>query len=291
MLITVKNEKLTLVVDTHGAEMQSIRSSDGTEYLWQGDSAYWADRSPVLFPFIGRLTNNQCKVDGVTYPMGLHGFAHACEFACTEQAEDKVTLTLKSNEETKKQYPFDFVLSVTYALEDHKIVVIHKVENCSDRTMPFALGGHPGFNVPLAEGESFEDYYLEFSKACLPDRIFFTPTVYLNGITKPYPMRNDRIIDLKHNLFDDDAIILQNVDREVTLRSRKSNRAVKVSYPDLAYIGFWHLPKSDAPFVCIEPWSSLPSRQDVVEELTCRSDMFQLPAGKVHENTWTITVF
>ena len=29
--------------------------------------------------------------------------------------------------------------------------------------MYFGLGGHPGFNVPLEAGLSFEDYCLEFS--------------------------------------------------------------------------------------------------------------------------------
>lgn len=292
MLITIQNEKLSLTVDTFGAQMQSIRSFDGCEYLWQGDSKYWADRAPVLFPFAGRLTNNQCKIDGVTYPMGLHGFASGAEFVCTEQAEDKVTLTLTANEETKRQYPYDFVFSVTYALVNNSVAITFTVDNKSDSTMPFALGGHPGFNVPLAEGEVFEDYYLEFSKACQPDKVGFTPAVFLNGVNQLYPLRDDKIIDLKHELFDvDDSIVLKNMAREVTLRSRKSQRAIKLSYPDMPYLALWQKSKCNAPYICIEPWSSLPSRQDVVEELTCRSDLVQLSAGKTHENTWTITVY
>lgn len=292
MTITIQNDKLSVTVDTLGAQMLGIRSFDGCEYLWQGDSAYWSDRAPVLFPFAGRLTNNQCKIDGVTYPMGLHGFASACEFVCTEQAEDKVTLTLAANEETKGHYPFDFVFSVTYALENNSVAIGFKVENKSDRTMPFALGGHPGFNVPLAEGERFEDYYLEFSKTCQPDKVGFTPEVYLNGVDQLYPLRDGKNIDLKHELFDvDDSIVLKNMAREVTLRSQKSQRAIKLSYPDMPYLVLWQMSKCDAPFICIEPWSSLPSRQDVVEELTCRSDLYQLPAGKLQENIWTITVY
>ena len=30
--------------------------------------------------------------------------------------------------------------------------------------MPFFIGGHPGFNCPLLDGETYEDYYLEFEK-------------------------------------------------------------------------------------------------------------------------------
>ena len=86
-------------------------------------------------------------------------------------------------------------------------------------------------------------------------------------------------------------MILKNMAREVTLRSGVSPRGVKVSYPDMPYLGIWHWPKTDAPYVCIEPWTSLPARQDVVEEFTCKSDLIQLAPGKVFDTTWTICVF
>ena len=51
---------------------------------------------------------------------------------------------------------------------------------------------------------------------------------------------------------------------------RQGTRRVTVSYPDMDYIGFWHATLTEAPYVCIEPWSSLPSRQDIVEDLSSR---------------------
>ena len=86
-------------------------------------------------------------------------------------------------------------------------------------------------------------------------------------------------------------MILKNMGREVTLRSKKSHRGVCVSYPDMPYLGIWHRPKTDAPYVCIEPWSSLPSRQDVVEEFSCKSDLVHLPPRQTYESKWSITVF
>ena len=47
----LKNDVLTVEVNEHGAELQSIRKGE-TEYLWQGDPAYWGRRSPVLFPIV-----------------------------------------------------------------------------------------------------------------------------------------------------------------------------------------------------------------------------------------------
>lgn len=290
MLITIQNEKLQLTVDTLGAQMMSL-IADGIEYLWQGDPKYWEDRSPTLFPFIGRLADRICKIHGQVYPMGLHGFAAAMEFSLVEQSESRVVLALDSNAESKKHYPFDFRLQVIYQLEEDCLDVRSIVENLGDETMPFALGGHPGFNVPLMKGEKFEDYVLEFTHECLPDKICFAPSGLLIGQEVKYPLEDGRRIHLSHDLFYDDDIILENTDKEVTLRSTISGRGVRVAYPDLPYVGFWHAPKSDAPYVCIEPWSSLPGRQNVLEELTCKSDMIHLQSGKLWETTWSITVF
>ncbi len=290
MLITVKNECLQLTVDTVGAQMMSLRTGDGTQYLWQGDPAYWGDRAPTLFPFIGRLTNNSYLYKGKLYRMGIHGFAASQEFSLVEHTADTVVLELNSTIVTLAQYPFDFVFRVIYRLWGDTVAVTYQVKNGSDMVMPFGVGGHPGFRVPLLPGECFEDYVLEFGTACQPDRVGFSPAVYMNGHDLPYPLEEGKRINLQHSLFDEDAIILKNMAREVTLRSQKSGRGVKVTYPEMPYLGIWHWPKTDAPYVCIEPWTSLPSRQDVVEEFSCKSDMVQLLPKHTYENNWYITV-
>lgn len=290
MQFTLNNEKLRLVVDSLGAEMRNLQTSDGVEYLWQGNPKYWGDRAPNLFPFIGRLTNNSYKYLGNIYPMGIHGFAAASEFTVAEESGTRLVLELRSSDEIKRSYPFEFVLQIVYELKDASVDITFHVENLGKNTMPFGIGGHPGFNVPLTEGETFEDYEVEFSVPCRPDRVGFSPTVYMNSRDKEYPLRDERFIDLRHDLFDEDAIILKNMAREVSLRSRISGRGVKLTYPDLPYLGIWHWPQTDAPYVCIEPWSSLPSRQDIVEEFSCKSDMIQLASQKVYETTWSITI-
>lgn len=290
MQFVLNNDKLQLVVDSLGAEMRSLKSSDGVEYLWQGDPKYWSDRAPVLFPFIGRLTNNSYKYRGKIYPMGIHGFATVSCFSVAEQGSDRIVLELTDSPATREQYPFAFVLRITYALQERSLKVTYCVENRDNKTMPFGIGGHPGFHVPLVAGEKFEDYELKFDCPCLPDRVGFTPAVYLSGRDEAYPLREDRFLDLQHELFDEDAIILKNMAREVTLRSKVSGKSLTVSYPNMPYLGIWHWPKTDAPYICIEPWSSLPSRQDIVEDLDCKSDMILLYPRDIYKNTWSITI-
>ena len=290
MLLTIQNDQLVIKVDTMGAEMMSIQSADGTEYLWQGDPQYWSDRAINLFPFIGRLTNNSYRLGAQVYPMSIHGFTWVSEFVVVEHKKDRLVLELTDDENTRKQYPFSFSFKIAYALIDDKVEITFSVENKCDRTMPFGIGGHPGFNVPLVEEERFEDYSIYFCQTCQPNRIGFTPTVYMNGHDDRYLLEDDNRIDLKHDLFDEDAIILKNMAREVTLQSKVSGKGVRVSYPDLGYLGIWHMPKTDAPYVCIEPWSSLPSRQNVVEDLYCKSDMIHLAPDTTYKTTWSITV-
>ena len=130
--------------------------------------------------------------------------------------------------------------------------------------MYFGIGGHPGFNIPMEEGLSFEDYELEFSRACEPQRILFSQECFVEG-KKSYELFEGRRIPLRHNLFDEDAIVLEKTSGEILLHSTKGKKAVKVSYVDMPYVGFWHMPCMDAPYVCIEPWCSLPSRQGITE--------------------------
>ena len=291
MLITIQNESLQLSVDTLGAQMMSLQSLEGLEYLWQGDPRFWSDRAPTLFPFIGRLTDNRCRVRGKEYPMGIHGFAASSQFRPAEQGEDRLVLELESSDATLAQYPFPFRLRIRYQLTEDRVEIQYTVQNLGTDTMPFGIGGHPGFRVPLKDGERFEDYVLDFSQPCQPDRVGFTPQVYLNGHDQRYPLEEGRYLPLRHALFDNDAVILKNMDRRVTLRSRVSGKGVEVSYPDMSYLGIWHWPKASAPYVCIEPWTSLPARQDVVEELTCKSDLVHLAPGGAYENAWSIRVF
>ena len=66
MLFHIRNQFLKVSVSDRGAELMSILSSDGTEYLWQGDPTYWADRAPNIFPYVARLTGGSYTYGGKT---------------------------------------------------------------------------------------------------------------------------------------------------------------------------------------------------------------------------------
>lgn len=290
---TIENEFLRVAIDDVGAQLMSMTAADGTEYLWNGDSAYWGGRAPNLFPYVGRLTDDTYTVDGRNYKMNRHGFARHAQFGIPKdkQTPGQITLRIKSDEETKAVYPWDFSFSVKYRLEGSTLLITYRVKNRDSRDMYFGLGAHPGFRVPLEEGRSFTDYHLTFSHPCQPWRVEMSDTCMINGQETPYPLENSVTMPLHHDLFDRDAVILKNMDRTVTLSAGEGTKGLTLSIPRMRYLGVWHTPKTDAPFVCLEPWVSLPSRQDIVEDLSQQNDLVVLSPGEVYKNRWSITIF
>ena len=283
----IGNEKLSVRVSSLGAELQSIHADDGTEYLWQGDGRFWHNRATNIFPYVGRLTEDSYIWRGERHKMGRHGFARGSEFSAEAKTDTCLVLALGPNGETRESYPFEFKFSLVYELSGDTLHVTYRVENRGGDDMPFGLGGHPGFNVPLAKGLCFEDYRLEFSEACEPKQVLLSPAYYISGEEAPYALENNAI-PLRHGLFDHDAIILRGTPGTVTLKTDKDAHGVELSYPDMNYIAFWHTPETEAPFVCIEPWMSLPARQDVVEDLERQPDIRILAPGEVYENRLSI---
>ena len=133
---------LAFTVDSKGAQLMSLRK-DGREYLWQGDPTWWPRRAPVLFPIVGNIRDDRAHSQRGEVRLGRHGPAT-----------------------TRESFPYDFELDMTYAAADGRLTQTFAVTNAGDADLPFVLGGHPAFNVPVAadEGESFSDYRLEFSQ-------------------------------------------------------------------------------------------------------------------------------
>lgn len=289
-LITIRNDSLTVTLDPCGAVLHSI-VKDGAEYLWQGDKRYWARRDANLFPYVGRLTDGKYLLEGREYPMTIHGFCIGTDFTVIDKTPTSVRFTLTDSEKTKEMYPFRFAFHVEYRLNGNAIEKTCLVENRNEKEMIFGIGGHPGFNVPLGADGDFTDWELAFREPCTPYRVDFDPSNYrLAGTTSPFSLKGNQILPLTHDLFDLDAVVLGDTCREVTIRSSKSSRSVTVAYPDMPFVGLWHAPKTDAPYVCIEPWVSLPSHSAYVEDLSKQEHLIHLAAGDTYRNCMTITL-
>lgn len=290
MTYEIMNNLLDVTVDTLGAELQSITGANGTEYLWSGNPAYWDGRATNLFPICGRLYGGSYTCNGKTYSMPLHGFARNMQFSVREHTKQKIVLEMSACNETRAIYPFDFNLKISYTLDGGRLVCVMRAENTGTDVLPFSLGGHPGFNVPLSAGLRFEDYYLEFDRACQPEKLVLSENHFATGCYEPYELEDGRRIRLEHSLFDHDGIFLTGTPGTVTLKSDLDNRAVRLTCRDMTHLGFWHASGTDAPFICIEPWHGLPALEGVTDDFATKAGMIRLPAGERYDFTYELEI-
>lgn len=290
MIYTLRNSEMEVQVSSKGGELVSMKDAEQTEYIWIGDARYWKRHAPQLFPCIGRLTNNQYSMDGALHEMGQHGFLRDYELTKVEKSETSLHLQLQSDASTRQLYDREWIVDIFYTLCGKTLSVKFQVRNCDTRTMRFGYGIHPGFNVPLNPALRFEDYRLDFHEASIPKQMELTERYTISGGMHDYALEEGRYLPLQHSLFDHDAIILKDMPHTVTLGSQKDEKKVTVAFPDMPYLGIWHAPETDAPFVCIEPWSSLPSTDGVIDEFETKPDFITVEPEQTYTNRWSISI-
>ena len=282
-IVTIKNEFLKVSISSTGAEIQSVVDTSGKEYIWQGDPAYWNKHAPVLFPICGGLNDGYYTLEGKRYDLTKHGFSRTAEFTITEQSDNVVEFLICDTEETYKSYPFHFEFRARYALEGKTLKVEFITKNLSERTMYFACGSHEGYNLPsgidgakiiFEKPEQLKNYLVE------------------GGVMSP---RYEEIGDgsdtlvLERKYFEIDAIILRELNsRSLTVCDKNGDIRVKVDFPDFDHLLIWQA--CGAPFVCIEPWTSLPDTYGSAERaIEKKESMTLLEAGMSHTDRHNIT--
>lgn len=287
-LFQIGNEQITIQVDNMGAEMKSLKkTTTGVEYMWEGNPAFWKRTSPVLFPIVGGLRNGEYIHNEKSYPMGQHGFARDMEFILKSQTNREIWFSLKSDEETLKIFPYEFLLELGYELSESTVIVKWKVTNPSTRDMYFSIGGHPAFRCPLAEDAKQADYRFLF------DAKEVTAGILRNGLmsneTAVYSLDNGYMWITEH-LFDNDALVIENDQaHKVALVKPDGSPYLTVSF-DAPLFGIWSPPGKKAPFVCIEPWYGRCDAEDFKGTWEERKWGQHIAAGESFEASYQITV-
>ncbi|ALS38071.1 galactose mutarotase-like enzyme [Enterococcus rotai] len=289
MTVQIENEFLIATIAEDGAELISLKSKkNNIEYIWQGDPAFWGRHAPVLFPVVGRLKDDQYTYQNQTYPMSQHGFARDSLFNVIEHGTELVSLSLKSNKETKKVYPFDFELILSYLLEEDNLVVRYQVENTGASDMYFSIGGHPAFNVPLESGLTFDDYYLSFSPKKSRTQIPLAGP-FADFEHKTLGQTNTSL-DIRRELFNEDAIIFETKGANAfTIETDEGAHSISLSYTDMPYVGIWSPYPQEAPFVCIEPWCGIADEVNATGNLVDKKGINTLAASDIFKTQYTLT--
>jgi galactose mutarotase-like enzyme len=288
-MVILENDFLKVTISSKGAEIHSIiNKADSTEYMWQANPDVWAFHAPNLFPVVGGLKDNTLNVNGQAYTLNRHGFARHVVYRRIESTPVHAIFEYRYDKETLKVYPYKFEFQVIYYLEGKRLRISYKVINMDTGKIYFSVGAHPAFNVPFTAGESFEDYYLEFAEAETLITHQSGDDGLLSGNTNVVATQDNRL-PLSRALFVNDALIFKNIkSRAVTLKSSKSDKQVKVSYPNFDFLGIWT--KGDAPFICIEPWLGVSDTAGEAKDISQKEGIQELKNGHVFETDYCIEV-
>lgn len=281
--ICLRYGNTTAIIRSKGAQMVSFKGNDGREVIWQADPAVWGNYAPVLFPVCGMPKGEAVIIDGVTYPMAKHGFTRNPEFEVVRFGDDFVELALFPNEESRPQYPFEFAFHVVYTLRENGFRTDFIVENHSDKVMPFCVGGHPGFIVPMEEGAAYTDYQLVFP--CKEEgRNLLVPGGALVDGEEIIPFENGTTLPLSHDLFDErDALVLPEMNsRSVDLVHKVSGKGIRFRYPKMEVLAIWSMPKKNGDYVCLEPWHGMPGQVDESGKFEDKPYVTMLSPGMSH---------
>ena len=209
------------------------------------------------------LPNGEMEAFGKRCTMKRHGVARINPFEVLEQHKNSVTFVQRSDENTKRDFPFDYELKIKYTINGDTVTNEYIVTNTGEDKLPFVIGGHPAFNCPLAKGEKFEDYKVVFdkniTKPCLrPDH----HTGLVNVFEKFDEMHGGDTLSLVHELFEEkDALIFENCEAKSATLIGKSGKGVKIEFQDMNNLLIWSA-VGNAPFVALEPWTGLASCND-----------------------------
>ena len=290
MVHNIQSDALQVDINTTGAELFSIRSKKtGMEYIWQGDPTWWDRRAPILFPVLCSLKDNAYTYNGKTYDMAKHGFVRDAAFVTAGAKDGKIIFEYGDNEETRKIYPFAFLLQAIFKVDENRLATTYRIENRSDSTMYFSIGAHEAYRCPWNPGESLEDYYLEFDRDDTYVSERCNSAGLLSGETVTV-IENGRVIPLNKQLFaDHNTLIFKNVpSSRIFLKTKKSTTVLEVDYEDAPHLGIWQNP--GAPYVCIEPWYGLPDEASHDRSIENKLGIIALPAGETFAWTHTITI-
>lgn len=276
MIYTIENELLKVSVTTSGAQICSVqRKCDAVEHMHNADPGVWGYHAPILFPYTGKLVDGKMEVDGKTYSGGQHGFARLMEHRFVRQNRHEIVMELTDSPETLALWPFRFRLTSTVALDGDCVTQTLTVENRDNQEIRFGVGYHPAFRLPFDKNHTAEDYEFRFDTPQSPMCLGTQPHGLLNGSW--YSLgKNTDTIPLTPDTFANDSHCMFNLTaKTLGIYEKGTGRAVVCDIAAFPYTLIWSKPEWPVPFVCIEPWMSLPGAQ------TDPADWNQRAAGAV----------
>lgn len=280
-LVSLKSDRMEIEINRFGAQISSVQKNN-CEYMWQADPAYWGRSAPVLFPFVGKLKDNQYQIDDEYFTMNQHGFLRDRVFNVISQSANSVTFEYTSNITDYELYPFDFTVRITYTISGSVVSTNYEVINNSDSvTMPFQIGAHPAFNV-----DSVDNLSVEFPSQDVTQHFFE------NGFQKGTAEAELSSIDLSYALINENLPCYSDFKSHRMMLKQNGLNFIGFEFETMDYLAIWSPEHKNAKFICIEPWNGICARLDQVGyKLEDKDGMKYLNPGMSHRSGYKFEIY
>lgn len=286
MFHIITNELLTCSIIAKGAEIRSLKNNKtGQEYIWQIDPDVWRSSSPPLFPAIGTIKGDKIIYKDKEYSMPKHGIARDNDtFEFKQLSASSCSYTLTHSEATHHLYPFKFSFTITYTLENNRLLMTYDVVNLDSEPMYFTCGGHTAYACPVTATKTLSDYVIEFPE--VQERSSHTLNNHgLLTSTMRKVETDGALLPLSKTIFNDDALIFSEIDYSwVRLRESAKTKGLVIRFTGYSHLALWAQPGAD--YVCIEPWLGLPDTENESLDITKKSTYTKL----VPQEQFSITI-
>ena len=252
-------------------------------------------RIPVLFPVVGRSfeqgeLGTYCH-RGQVYPMDIHGFVKdmAWQVIDRQSGSDRacVTCQVVATDETRRSYPYDFSLSLEYAVGGTSLSIAATIRNSGSDTMPFCFGYHPYFRAPIGDGRRGDcivripgQSVWEMSEGQPTGQRLCAPCEFARGLALP-PDHLERILTDIVRVEDAPISSCELVCTEV-------GKTLRVEFDEQAIETITVYSPPDSGYVCLEPRCGLPNA--LSDSAPVREGVKELAPGETFQTTVTIRV-
>ncbi len=171
--LNIKKGNTELMVDKIGAQIVSMKVN-GIEVMFQGaldpENSQWQGTAKNLFPNPGPVGKTSDKYgelkqvaferngkiekhteyyhNGGVYHMGQHGFAQSLDYDVQSQQSDTLVLSISADDQTVKEYPYDFKYTVAYQIDGEGGLDYTSIATNKDtKPMLAGMGWHPAFKL------------------------------------------------------------------------------------------------------------------------------------------------
>ena len=281
-MLVMSNNNISVMINELGAELTSLVDiKTGKEFIWQDKPYHWGGHAPVLFPAVGRVYQDKYVFDGKEYKMPKHGFASKKMFSSRYISSSSIELTLIQDDETKSMYPFDYSLSIVFSIFESSLSISFSIKNMGDTPMYSSIGFHPGYNIDIGGMVEFEKEE--------PDIIYYSGETAITDTESKMYFRENRYLDISKNTFDGDKTISIEGPNSgsVILYDKNKKPFLKHTFGKQGVIWIWSI--SNAPYVCIEPWTGSIERFSC-SELENKKGIIRIDKGKEYSTKSTITI-